>query len=551
MSRALTKAIRQSDMIGTVAFDSTVRAKSMGAVDFAPTGGLGTLAGWQEQAQYKERYQLFRGWVYAAINALAKEGAGQPCVVARLKGSSPREEEGKMRRKEFVRKKMTEYARTKTADTEFEILNSHPLIDLLDQPNNFQSKWQFVYSFISNLVLTGWAYVVTGRYKGKNELYCLPTTWIRPIHDPAPFSSFEIRNPRAVGKEPAKLKRNQVAFAHLPNPSDPLSALAPAGTQMMAIRIDDHIQTSQEAFFRNGIFPSVILTVGKIPYMDSEGRPVLTGQQRRQIHGAVRKLWGGVANYGNPAIVDGLIEKIERLSATHNEMGWARSEEKVRTRLLAPFGVHPYILGENVSVGGYAQVANIEKRFYKQVNTYLDMAGTLLTNLLGGFEGNERLIVWFEECQVLDPQLRQALLLAMRTGGDISQNELRAEAGFAPDEDLNQAVIQPAVMGEVDKLLGKLGQGQIQIPQAIAAMEGLGIPTEMAENIAGKDLPPPEPPAPPEPPPTPVGEGEEEEPEEGEVEEAVEELAKSNRLLIDSMRPDREVERILEAVECR
>jgi phage portal protein BeeE len=508
MSECLTKTLAKIDGVANSAYETTMARKAVGgAIDFVPSGLQGGLSGWQQQQEFANRYNIMRGWVYAAINALACEGAGQPPVIARLKGSKVEVEGKKCARKRHDRNrlrtsKMTTSARTKAAEQEYEILESHLLVDLLEKPNAFQNKWQFVYSFVCNLVLTGWAYVVVSSSKrkgGKLELYSLPTTWVKPKHDKGPFSEFEVKNPKAVGVEPVTLDARQVGFAHLPNPADPLASLAPASTQMAAIRIDDHIQTSQSMFFENGIFPSVIITMGS-GFSDTEGRPVLTRDQRSMIQSALRRRYASDLNQGNAVIVDGLIDKIEPFQASHREMGWDKSETKIRTRILSAFGVHPFILGEPVSVGGYAQAVIIQERFFKRVNTYLDMLGTLLTNLLGGIEGNERLLIWFEVCQAFDRSLRQSMLLTMRKEGDISQNELRAEAGFPPDEDLNQAVVQPTMMQGVGQVLGMLGQGAIQREQAVAVFEAMGIPTEMAEDIAGVGLPEPEPPAPPEPP---------------------------------------------------
>jgi len=121
MSRALTKAIRQSEMIGEAAFDATLQRKAAGgAMDFVPSGAEAGLAGWQDQQRYADRYNLFRGWIYSAINVLASEGAGQPIVVARLKGAKGgRSPKG---RKALDLLRMTKTARSKTATTEHEIL---------------------------------------------------------------------------------------------------------------------------------------------------------------------------------------------------------------------------------------------------------------------------------------------------------------------------------------------------------------------------------------------------------------------------------------------
>ena len=541
---ALTKAVRHCDMISTNSFHRGLDVKAAGGgLDLAPTGG--GFGDWRQQAQHREGYSLFRGWLYSAVHALASQGASQPIVLSRLKG---KKKKGRgVSNKVFHLRKLTKSLRAKAAEQEFEILEDHLVKDLLEQPNSFQSRWQFVYSFMANLCLTGWGYIVADVKDGQLELYSLPTTWIKPVHDPTPFASFEVKNPKKGSAEPVPLKREQVAFAHLPNPSDPLSAMAPANSQMLAIRIDDHIQTSQEAFFSNGIFPSVVITVGKQPFSDTQGRPVLSGAQRRQLFSAVRREHTGVHHYGKPAIIDGMIEKIDRLSATQNEMGWQRSEDKIRSRILSAFGVPPYVMGESVP-GSYAQAFVTQEIFYDKVNTYLDMLGSILTNFLPGLFEDEGLLVSWEEKQAKDPSLQQSLLLAMRGSGDISQNELRAEAGFPPDEDLNQATIQPTMAAGITQVLTLLGGGQIQTPQAQAMLEGMGIPTDMAKRIAGVGLKPPEPPPVPVPPAPPEAETPPD--EEEELEDAVEELKKSSDLLRMTMSSVHVADAILEDVGC-
>ena len=551
MSTSLTKALLRTESVAIAAYDRGAREKGSGAsLDFSPSAPMAGMASWQDQQAYAEQYSLMREWVYSAINALASEGAGQPPVVARLSGSKVKPQGKKL----HELKRMTKTARQKTANTEYEIQEDHFLVDLLEHPNEFQEKWQFVYSFFANLVLTGIAYVTVGYSKRlkKLELYSLPSTWVKPNHEKGLFTQFEVKNPNAVGAEPTMLDRTQVGFAMLPNPSDPLAVLAPASSQLRTLRMYEHMLNGQEAFLRNSAFPSVIVSMAQGPYQSTKGRPVLTNVQRRMIHHALRQNVMGDMNQGTAFIVDGLIEDMKPFSVKHRDMGWEKTEETLKTRILSAFGVHSFILGEFMP-GSQAQAEIIEGRFYKRVNTYLDMLSTLLTNLLGAIEGDEKLLIWFEECQASNPERRTTTFLAMRASGDIGQNEMRAEMGLPPDEDLNQAVIQASSMAGITQILTLLGQGSIQREQAVATFVGMGVPTDVTENIAGVGLPEPEPPAPPELPKPPAGEEdepEEEKPEEGKEDEAVEELKLANLLLAKAMEPpEQQADRLLKSVE--
>jgi len=454
----------------------------------SPGAGMSQLSGFSDRAANSRRYELNRGWVHAAVNALAMEGASQEVKMGRLVNDKTKDEPKK-------KKSINGNHFVKSAREEYETLTSHPFLDALEKPNTIQYRWQFVYSFIANLCLTGWSYVVMDTdEEGNPEFCCMPTTWVEPIHDPTPFAKFKIRNPNNPMQDAEPLDASQVRFAFIPNPSNPLAATSLAGSQMAAIRIDDYIQSSQTAFFQNGIFPSVIVTVGSDPHPHAgKGiRPRLSAAQRRQVYSAIKSASAGVANYGNPAIVDGLIESIERLSATQNEMGWEKSEKAIRTRILSAFGVHPYILGEEMA-GSYAQAYNVEKRFYKRVNSFLDMLSLLMTDFVVDTVDSD-LFVWWQPCEPVNPDLEIRKWDSARNRDDVSQNEYREWMGLPPDEDRNESIINKSSVQAVAGVAEKVSAGALTVEQAVGILRGMGLPDDIAKDIAGKGaIKPPEP----------------------------------------------------------
>ena len=492
MSIALDKSFELSRAFARTSYDAAMRMKAEGTAGLMVPGdiGLGSMGSFKDQSRNRESYASFRNWLYSAVNAIALEAAGQPVQLGRMLGEDQSDDKRSTRgTKAFLLSRMPANIRAKAIQQEYELVWNHPLVTILEEPNTFQHRWQFVYSYAANLLLTGWSYVISDTDEhGRLLLYSIPTTWVRPKHDKGPFSEFYISNPKnptAATGEP--IDRANVAFAYLPNPSDPLSALAPATSQMPAIRIDDYIQGSQEQHFRQGIHPSVIVTMGKNPHPDVPGgiRPRLNASQRRQVHAAIAKAMGGIANYGNPAIVDGMIEGITRFSPTEPEMGWTKSEEKVRTRLLSAFGVHPYILGEPVRQGGYGQVHKIEERFAKRVNTYLDLLSQMMTVIVAAHSGAE-MLVWWEACRPLNPEIEWRKMQFARTNGDITRNELRAEMGLPPDEDSIEESIRGTMGGQITQLLKDIGQGFTTPNQASAMLVQMGIPEEAANQITNK-----------------------------------------------------------------
>jgi len=486
--RALTHALEASRGYSRKALDEALRLKQTGQLsETLSSAGIGGMSDWQQQSRSRESYSLFRGWLYSAVHALSLEASGQPVQVGHISGSVA--EEGKRTSpggtKAYWLNRMPATMRSKAAAQELEILVDHPLLDALEKPNPFQMRGQFVYSFVANLNLTGWGYIIGGRDEdGSIELYSLPTTWIKPNAD---RTKFRVVDPTKSAQEGEEFDASQVACAYMPNPSDPRQAKSPAQSQMSAIRIDEYVQSSQENFFQQGVLPSVLVTLGKRPYPNKrgEGRPIINDAQRRQIYAVVARYMSGVANFNRPAILDGMVENVSRFSQTAKEMDWSKSEDKVRARILSALAVHPYILGE-VMPGSWAQASIIERRFYKRVNTFLDMLSTAVTSLVGTEESGEPLLVWWEGCIPYDPQIRDAQLRFARNNGDITQNEFRAEIGFAPDEDQNQANLTTDSARVVATLLGQLGQGLVSNEQVSAALIEMGLSNDAAERIAGK-----------------------------------------------------------------
>lgn len=492
---AIEKAIDRSKTNTNLARQNAVteatKMASLGEALVSLEGGVAAGLDTASIGKYQHRYGLFRGWLYSAINAIASKGAGQPTKLGLL----VKRDSGREQRHGALVAKMTERAKakaTKSPRLEVEVIEDHPILEALERPNYIQDRWQFVYSFISNLALTGWSYIIfDANPDGKIEMWSIPTTWVTPLPDENgnPFSRFKVKNPRKgdiVGKT---YDKDQVAFAYLPNPSDPLAAYAPSSAQISAIKIDDKIQASQDVFFDNGIFPSAVVTVGSNPHPEVPGgiRPRLTASQRRQVHGVINRMMKGVNKYGAPAIVDGYIESIDKFSMTQNEMGWDKSEDKTRRRILSSYGVHPYILGEPVGVGGYAQVAGIERVFCDRVNTYLNMLGNVLTNKFSHMSDSDRLLIWWEQCEPLDPNVRNSMLKEGRKNGDITRDEFRAELGYTPIEEASnrsKLLENPVVFSSMLKTqsdLGMLDEARL----ASFYMVFLGITEEEAHALTG------------------------------------------------------------------
>lgn len=465
-------------------------------------GGFSSFFGGDDQGD-KERYGAYRTWLYSAVHALGMQASKQPVNVGQL---TTRTKQGKpARHKGRKPTKLPKSLIAKAAAAEMEIIPGHQLQESLERPNPIQSGGALVYTFLVNMCLTGWGYIVYDEGENGPEFYAVPSSWVTPDHQNGPFSRFKIKNPKAgvaQNSEDEWVDASRVGFAYLPNPADPLAAVPPAGTQSQAIKIDDSIQECQAQFFKNGVFPSVAVAVGREPHPDIPGgiRPRLSKEQRAQIHQVIKEQMAGVWNYGKPAIIDGLIESITRLVPSQQEIGWEKSEQMIRTRILSAYGVHPFVLGETVNVGGYAQAYVIMEQFYDRVNAFLAMLGEVVTRLARSNGLGDNVVAWWEECEARDPSLYQAALQNARANGDITKNEYRAALGFPPDlEDEagdNRSPLLDTVGGMTGAvaILSAMGNGLITREAAVSMFEQFfQIDRPEAEQMVGDLVEQPEP----------------------------------------------------------
>lgn len=495
MTGAVKAALDRTRALSLRTQDTVIAMKAAG-ISLEPATGSEGWASYRSQSRNRQMYSNYRSWVYAAVHALASEGAGQPVSLYRSKAKSA-PKKSKLKTRKFMQ------GLSIKAKDDDEAIMDHPILDRLHKPNPMQLHYQFVYSFIASIYLTGWGFIVcddAGKKDGDSGLpylYSLPTTWITPKHEKGPFSEFIVADPSnpkaAADAEP--IPRSMVHFAYFPDPSNPLAALSPAASQTPAIQIDNNIQNTQVQFFENGLFPSAIVTVGKDPHPDVPAgvRPRLTAAQRRQVHGAIRKVSSGVANYGNPVILDGLIESVERLSATQNELGWEKSEKTTRNRILSAFGVHPFILGEEM-VGSYAQAAIVEARFGKRLNVPLGMLSGMMTDCFEESEDTEDgLEVLYEPYEATDMQMRQGQYEKGRASGDVTKNEYRAFIGLPPDDSAEDVVLDKTMTTPAIQIAAQVTGGGLTPEQGLALLIGMGVPKKQAEEMVGDGPPEPEP----------------------------------------------------------
>ena len=480
---------------------TTLRTRQPAAVDLG-----GSIAASQTNAsifgtsgrsrRQAEGYQAFKHWVFVCVNAIAKRIAGQPWMAGNLEGAPDnpvRTADGMIVKQPWYANRVGKSVREKAAtENELDILATHPVLDAMARPNPLQRKFEFLYSSAVNLLLTGVSYWVGGVVKNKDgesqlELWSVPSNLITPIHDGGLFTGYKVKMQPSV--QPLVLKPENVARTYFPDPSDITAVYPPVAACWASVNTDTYIQTSQEQLFERGLTPRWAVTVNADAV--TKEKPVLQGPQRRQIIRAIRDIMRQTTNYGDPAILDGMIESIINLDPKPKEMDWTASGDIVRQRIFATYGVNKFVVGMPEGMNK-AQAYVAESSFCRNtVNPIANSFSETATEWLGPmYDKPARLVVWVEPCQSVDEDRKQKAMFDARKNNDITKNELRADLGLPPVEEEERSPLldsQAGITGAVS-VLTATGQGFLGRDQAATIFQTFyGLPREAAELLAGSD----------------------------------------------------------------
>ncbi|MEQ8790254.1 MAG: phage portal protein [Pirellulaceae bacterium] len=364
-------------------------------------------------ARAAEQLRHFRGWVFAAIRPIAQRIAGQPIHV----GKAPRQRQ--------------------TKDARPEPLSSHPLLDLLADPNDLMVAWSLIYSMIASLELTGrqlwWL-------PERKQILPIPTSWLVGMEGATKITAFRVRPP--YSGETFDIPAEQCCYFVYPDPSDPHGALSPLQAAASAVNSDELMQQSQASTFRQGINPGHALIVGKEATPDGQQRrPRLSPAQQRQLIGAIRKRYEGAMNHGEPLILDALIEDVKVLSRPWSkEMDFLNSGKMTKERICQIFGVSPYLIGGS-EPGSRAASAVAEQHFIAgTINPKIELLSQTLTEWLAPMFGGE-IVVWIEPCTANDAEMELRRMELAAKFGALRMNELRTFVGLPEDDAFDGVLI--------------------------------------------------------------------------------------------------------------
>lgn len=383
---------------------------------------------YDEAERARRQYEAFRDTAYTAIRPIMNTGAEQPirCGLASqraqiVKGTDPLD---RLYQKWLSPIELDE-TRAIVAPSVFQKdigknitpLDDHPFLKLLATPNELMTGYALKQVSFASMALTGrfvWWFDASGDPRqdvpelGSLRLWYIPRSWLRRSES-TNFNKWKIQAPGMAGG--TEVSAGDLFISTMHDPGNPLLALSPLQSQAKSVDTDDKILRAQSIAMDNSMRPNLLVIAGRLPGMGTgQGRlgprPILTGDQRGQIIDAIKLHLQGVSKWGEPLILDGLIEDAKPFMPGPAELDLVNSSQVIKERVMQGLGVSPVVAGYTENANRAGSVIAKEIFYDLCLNPMISMVSQDMDSVLGPrFSlGGRRLRIWMETAQSSDPE---------------------------------------------------------------------------------------------------------------------------------------------------
>lgn len=374
------------------------------------------LLGWEQlygsRAQWKSADSI---WPGLTINALEAAYSCHPivraCVDAKAEtAAEPRIELGM------------------EVNQEWKPVKAHPLLDLLEYPNEHMNQTDLIRLLTMRLQLTAWGFgwKMRGARMGRiAELWPMPSSWVTPIiarQGTSLFSGFRIAGNKDLAPP------EDMMVARLMDPCSSTGASAPLQSALHDYWLDKGRENFQAEVLENLKLPGLVMMI--------EG---LTDAQANALRERLEERFGA-GNRGLPLVMRG--KGSMQIPNPMADLDWPGLTHLSETRICTAFGVPPIVIHcrAGLEKATYSNYEQAERAFYRRAMGPLwELLADVLTLHLCRREGEMKLRFRFRYDEL--PQFTEDRLSAAQRAsimyqggmGIASRDEARAELGLPPD----------------------------------------------------------------------------------------------------------------------
>ena len=314
-----------------------------------------------------------------------------------------------------------------------QLLDTHPLLSLLDRPNPMTNGRDLMSCLVGHLQVAGNAYLeaVYVERDGERrpvELHCLRPDRMRVV--PGADGWPEAYEYRVSGRTHRFNGGPGGEILHLSlfNPINDYYGLSPLEAAARSVDVHNATGGWLKALLENAARPS-----GALIYEGSTGAPNLSHDQFERLKAELQDHYVGAANAGRPMLLEGGLDW-KPMGFSPSDMEFISARHSAARDIALAFGVPPMLLGipgDNT----YSNYQEANRAFTRQtVLPLMDKVVSALDNWLCAGPGkNIKLSYDLNKLPALLPE-REALWKRMSNARFLTTNEKRNALGFEPLE---------------------------------------------------------------------------------------------------------------------
>lgn len=333
-----------------------------------------------------------------------------------------------------------------------DVLDNHPLLDLLERPNPLQSRSEFIQALSGYLMLSGNCYVLrvmAGQLPRELHFLRPDRIKVKGTHASTIPEKYEYTvNGRVVATYEVDQENGFSEVKHLKlwNPLDDFYGASPLTAA--AVEVDQHNLSSDHNInlLSNGARPS-----GAIVFKpkDDQGFAVsLSESQRQQLLSDLNNRFTGSKNAGRPMLLEGDFDWKE-MGLSPKDMDFLNLKHMATTDIALCFGVPSQLVGVPDSQT-YANVAEARLALYEEtIIPHLKQIESDLNEWLVPMYGdNLRLEFDIDSIPALAERNRKVFenMVSAVNAGIYSRNEAREELGLSPVDGGDEIYISATLM---------------------------------------------------------------------------------------------------------
>lgn len=403
-------------------------AKARASIGLETAGNFPNSSAWTSS---KINYvRAYKHWVYVAISTIAEKIASQlPNVGNLVQDVDPDLEKYKDIHnrnnyvKSFQRKALTPLHYQETIEP---VRPIHPLVKVLNDPNEPDTSYDLWYETVLFLLLTGTAYWKVTRNPVTGipiAIWVLPSHWVWPVPSPENFIEYYEIRPTEGNYLRTAIPASDIIRFTKKSPVSKIDGMSPLNACENWVDSASSIDRSRNAHFKNGAFPSTVLEFDP-NYSDPSEDDLIRIEKKFMAR------YSGEVKAGKPLLLPPGV-KFHNISVRPREMDYNSSAEQIRDSILAAFKVPLAIVGLNKDMTHGGNVAAQGAFFSQAINPLFRYFGQVLTEKLAK-PIDESLRIWWDDMTPEDETKVEEKLKTDMSLGALTPNELRIIRGRHP-----------------------------------------------------------------------------------------------------------------------